>query len=626
MATDTDWNDKAKKHGIEAVKKPVKAIIDAAKGKPFGNFTIKLDGVYFTPLDKDGKPKQEIFFCSYLSPVGLARNVKGADYSILFEMKNPDNNVIQFLLSLESLHLGGGEVARIEFAKRGGSFGAGIRTKQAFADFVNSIMKNSRNLSRITLADRTGWLGLPQKKTKVFVLPDTTIGTTAETVILKQGADAAGYETAGDLAGWKKDIAAPATGNSRVILAISISFAAPLLHVLHKEGGGFHLNGTSSEGKTTVIRCGASVVGNPEREIKPMNATANSFEAEAALCNDSTLFLDELGEAPPEQIGSIIYKLAGGKGRGRADKKGNAAARNSWECLFMTTGETDITNMMKTANRKTFAGQELRLANIPADAGNSLGVYEQLHGFQTGAALSDHFRKATGEHHGVAFREHLTRLVHDINTDAPALHDRLTAYIKNFIHDAVPDGADGQVQRVASRFALVAAGGELASHYGVTGWSEGEASWGALTCFNAWLDRRGGIGQTEITKLLEQVESFFDRHGESCFVLMDGDERANKQPVIDRYGFRNIVHLAASDETRTEYFVLPSRFRDIVSGFDYRWSAKTLAEHGIIKGDGKASYIRKALPGVGQQRCYHFPAVIDAAPQTDSIRLDGVPF
>ena len=160
MAADSDFNDIAKKRGIEAVKKPIKAAIDAAKGLPFGQFTIKPAGVFMTPVDRDGKPKPEIFFCTYLSPVGLARNTKGADYSILFEMKNPDVQLVQFLLSLESLHIGGGEVARIEYAKRGGSFGAGIRTKQAFADFVNSIMKNSKNLLRITLAERTGWIQL----------------------------------------------------------------------------------------------------------------------------------------------------------------------------------------------------------------------------------------------------------------------------------------------------------------------------------------------------------------------------------------------------------------------------------------------------------------------------------
>ena len=195
-----------------------------------------------------------------------------------------------------------------------------------------------------------------------FVLPDATIGTMTEKVILKQGADATGFETSGTLVEWRREVAAPCINNSRLLLAISTAFAAPLLGILGKEGGGFHFVGESSLGKTTLSYVGASVVGSPDNTIKPMNATANSFEGEAANCNDSVMFLDELGEAPPEQIGGIVYKLAGGKGRGRADQHGNAKARNTWRILFITTGETDLESMMKTANRRTFAGQALRLA------------------------------------------------------------------------------------------------------------------------------------------------------------------------------------------------------------------------------------------------------------------------
>ena len=453
-----------------------------------------------------------------------------------------------------------------------------------------------------------------------FVLPDATIGTMTEKVILKQGADATGFETSGTLVEWRREVAAPCINNSRLLLAISTAFAAPLLGILGKEGGGFHFVGESSLGKTTLSYVGASVVGSPDNTIKPMNATANSFEGEAANCNDSVMFLDELGEAPPEQIGGIVYKLAGGKGRGRADQHGNAKARNTWRILFITTGETDLESMMKTANRRTFAGQALRLANIPSDPGTGNGVYETLHDHPGGAALSEHFRKATQKQHGTAFREYMTHLVNDLNTNETGLHERLNSYIKNFLHGAVPPGADGQVFRVASRFALVSAGGELASHYGVTGWPEGDAAWGALTCFNAWLDRRGGIGQAEITKLLDQVESFFDRNGESCFVALDGDERKNNHPVNDRYGFRRSVVSVPSGDTSTEYFVLPSRFKDICTGFDYRWAARQLAEQGIIRrgNDGKNS-ISKQLPGMSKTRCYHFFPGVDNGGLPDSI-------
>ncbi len=44
--------------------------------------------------------------------------------------------------------------------------------------------------------------------------------------------------------------------------------------------------------------------------------------------------------------------------------------------------------------------------------------------------------------------------------------------------------AGGQARRVAARFALIAAGEELASLLGVTGWEAGEAISAAVVCFN----------------------------------------------------------------------------------------------------------------------------------------------
>jgi putative DNA primase/helicase len=48
----------------------------------------------------------------------------------------------------------------------------------------------------------------------------------------------------------------------------------------------------------------------------------------------------------------------------------------------------------------------------------------------------------------------------------------------------LPKGADGQVKRAFNRFSLVAAAGELATMYGITGWSIGEADKGVIHCFH----------------------------------------------------------------------------------------------------------------------------------------------
>lgn len=43
----------------------------------------------------------------------------------------------------------------------------------------------------------------------------------------------------------------------------------------------------------------------------------------------------------------------------------------------------------------THAGQDVRLANIPADAGAGIGLFQNLHEMESPAALATHLREAT---------------------------------------------------------------------------------------------------------------------------------------------------------------------------------------------------------------------------------------
>ena len=48
------------------------------------------------------------------------------------------------------------------------------------------------------------------------------------------------------------------------------------------------------------------------------------------------------------------------------------------------------------------------------------------------------------------------------------------------------------MQRVADKFALIGAAGELATELGLTGWFRGEAESAARQCFASWCEARGG--------------------------------------------------------------------------------------------------------------------------------------
>lgn len=602
----SDWNDKAQEKGLHAVKAAVQNAVDAEKGIPYGPFLVKPQGVFWNKKDDE----DPLFFCSSIKPIGLARTVKGEGFSLVMEMRDPDKRLKQFVLSLESLHAAGGEPARLEFARRGGYFGAGIRTRQVFSDFCNAIMAKSMNLPRVTLVMQTGWLRL--KNTHLFVMPDGVAGSgIAEKVVLQNPeAMPSEFGIRGEVADWQGKVGKYCACNSRLLLAAAVAFAGPLLELLNKESGGLHLVGISSLGKSTLLNVAASVMGEPRAIVKTMNATASAFEVQASLANDAALFLDELGEAPPEQLGGVIYKLSNGVGRGRADVSGNGKERRTWRLLFLTTGETDLESMMKAAGKRTYAGQVLRHANVPADTG-SYGVFDYLHGFANGAALSEYLRQEAMNYFGSPFRLFLDRLVDERNRQPVQLQGRLHEIMNRFKTKVVPPEADGQVARVASRFALIAAAGELATEYGITGWPKGEAFDGVLVCFLAWLERRGTSGKVEEESLIQQVEAFFEMHGEARFVPIEGEVKGPARPVINRAGFRRVASATVSGSTANEYYVFPSAFREMVAGFDQRWAAVVLATRGMLRAGKEKSSVSVNLPGMGKARCYHFPARAD---------------
>ena len=109
-------------------------------------------------------------------------------------------------------------------------------------------LQNEHPKRRIHCALQVGWCG------DSFVLPDAVIGPKSAGVIFQSGERGHEEHTqAGTLAGWRDGIAAKAVGNPLLMLAVSASFAGPLLQRCNSEGGGFHVVGDSSTGKTTLI-------------------------------------------------------------------------------------------------------------------------------------------------------------------------------------------------------------------------------------------------------------------------------------------------------------------------------------------------------------------------------------
>ncbi|MET3132632.1 uncharacterized protein (DUF927 family)/phage/plasmid primase-like uncharacterized protein [Oxalobacteraceae bacterium GrIS 1.11] len=620
--SETDFNDMAVRFGLDAVRRCIEAAIhgpagDAMKAWPDdttkpappaaarkkaarigsdsmtcsyggGTFDVSKRGVFFIGTDKDGNEQPPRWICSPLDIIAKTRDAKSGEWGRLLEWRDDDQVRHQWAMPLELLQSDGTDMRR-ELAR----MGLTISPVKAARDLLAAFIQVWKVETLARCVERLGWHGA------VYVTPSESIGQENEIVVFQNAhAIEPAFAVAGTAEEWRSSVAALSAGNSRLVFALSVAFAGALADVAGEDSGGFHLRGGSSSGKTTALKVAASVWGDPNTYPRLWRATANGLEGLAALHNDGLLILDELSQIDPKEAGEAAYLLANGQGKARASRTGAARQSARWRLLFLSAGEESLTALMARVGKKANAGQEIRLADIDADAGAGMGAFEVLHDQPSPAALALAVKDAAIRNHGAVGLAWLRCIV----ADRADLAETIAAGIKCFVEDAAPTNAAGQVLRVARRFALVAMAGELATHYALTGWNKGEAIKAAHKCFAAWLDSFGGTGNREERNILSQVRAFFEAHGASRFEDMSA---TSDQRIINRAGFYR-----SGPAAEREYLVLPEAFkRDVCQGFDTKVAtAAMVAAKWIEPGKDGRDTQKPRIPGIGPTRCYVFTA------------------
>jgi len=543
------------------------------------------------PPGRDGDGGGWRRVCDPLHVEALARDQADGAASLVLSFRSMFGADRRLILPLSSL-AGDGGAWRGVLADAGFAMPADTHRRRWLGEYL----AGARPELHARLTERTGWHG------RAFVLPTETIGGEEAAPVLFAGEKPeGGLSVRGALDKWRWLIGRHCTGQTRLIFAVSVALAGPCLTWAGGiDSGGFHLVGDSSGGKTTTLRAAASVWG-PPGFVQRWRGTDNGIEALAAAHSDLCLMLDELAQLDPRTAGEAAYMLGNGAGKVRSQRSGSGTRpRLTWRLLFLSSGEVGLSDHMAEAGKKPKAGQELRLVDLPADAGRGYGAFDHPGEFGDSGALARHLNDAAGKAHGAlgrAWLEHLTG-----NTDT--LPRELRQRIEAFEGRAVPDAASGQVQRVARRFALVAAAGELATAAGLTGWSAGEAQAATLRMFNAWLEARpAGTGTSETVAMLRQVRGWFEAHGEARFTDWDRAEDNHRPQTMNRAGWRKSIETerGMAEVEAIEWLVLPEVFRtEIAKGWSDRTLLRLLADRDHLKRQKGNEYTsRVRVPGLG---------------------------
>jgi hypothetical protein len=146
--------------------------------------------------------------------------------------------------------------------------------------------------------------------------------------------------------------------------------------------------------------------------------------------------------------------------------------------------------------------------------------------------------------------------------------------------------AEGQVLRVARKFGLIAAAGELAIEFGILPYQKRDALNAAAEWFKVWIEQRGSSTNLETTTQIQILKDHFDRYGETNYLDLNDSRYINN--LLCGYKFRDYSGYY-------KYLMIIPQFKELFKTYNKRQVLNFFAKMGYLEvgKDGKPKEFKK---------------------------------
>lgn len=413
--------------------------------------------------------------------------------------------------------------------------GYGLYTHATKNAFLESLQQWGTKDSSFKVVTKIGWNGT------TYVLPDKIFNPKQNVYRLLEELDSnmiAKYRVSkqDSLQDWRKHIGKFCVNNSRLMFAVSLAFAGPILRFVRRaRSGGFQIYGDAETGKSTAAMVAGSVWGchhQPDNGfLESWNTTANKVEITALAHNDGLLILDETKKAGStnakrvELILDVTIRLAQQTEKQRLT---NTTAFRSWRCYFLSTSNYSLAELATKGNVEIGDEDLGRLVDIPLPEGGH-GIYENLHGAPNGRSLTDHLKSQCITYYGVPIREFLSRLLvklqqgkgKQIVTGLKKSRQRYLNDLKNDLRTRPT--LVHPLGRASEKFETVYAAGALAIWLGVLDWDADVLRKAILSCQLDGLKKPVTTEDTVISAMAKKMADYLRQNKAKAKDLREWD-------------------------------------------------------------------------------------------------------